>query len=144
VNRETSAAVTAVNTGLLIFCAVLLFAVVNHPGPGEARAGGGEPMAPWLIGLGAGELPDPVEPAVERGWGVYLRERCASCHSIGGQGSPRYPLDGVGSALTPELLRLWVVDPQRARPGVRKRPFDHLSEDEVAELVALLETLTAR
>jgi mono/diheme cytochrome c family protein len=145
VNRETAAAVTAANTGILIFLLVLLFALVNRPGPGAGERGTGGPQAPpWATVEESGPPAGPVDPLVERGWEVYLAERCSSCHSIAGQGSPRYPLDGVGARLAPEELRLWVVAPQRARPGVRKRPYDHLPEEDVDALVAFLETLLER
>jgi len=137
VNREAAAAVTAVNTGFLIFLAAVLFALVNHPGLRVVA----DPQPPWVLAAAEGEEPAPVDPALERGWATYQGERCSSCHSIEGQGSPRYPLDGVGARLTPDELRLWVVDPQQISPGVRKRSFDHLSEDAVADLVALLESL---
>ncbi len=136
-NRETAAAVTALNSGLLIFLAVVLFALVNHPGPTATAA-----AAPWVAEPALLDDPDdPVDPQVERGWGVYQAERCSACHSVAGQGSPRYPLDGVADRLSAQELRLWVVDPQEIRPGVRKRPYDHLSEEEVEALVAFLEIL---
>lgn len=144
-NRETAAAVTAANTGILIFLVVVVFALVNHPGPGGGERGtGGPPIPPWATIEASGQAARPVDPLVERGWEVYLAERCSSCHSITGQGSPRYPLDGVGSRLAEEELRLWVVAPQRARPGVRKRPYDHLPDTDVDALVAFLETLRER
>lgn len=141
-NRETAAAVTAANTGILIFLVVLVFALVNHPGPGAGERGTGGPQTPpWATIEEAEGVVAAPGPQVERGWEVYRAERCSSCHSIAGQGSPRYPLDGVGARLTPEELRLWVVAPQRARPGVRKRPYDHLPEEDVDALVAFLEGL---
>jgi len=133
VNRETAAAVTAWNTGLLIFFAVVLFALLNDPGPWAAAA------PPWTLMQHVTQ--DDVTPDVERGWGVYQSERCSSCHSVAGQGSPRYPLDGVASRLSAEELRLWVVDPQEVRPGVRKRAYDHLPAEDVADLVSFLEIL---
>ncbi len=135
-NRETAAAVTALNSGLLIFLAVVLFALVNHPGPTATAA------APWVADPELLDDPDEaVDPVVERGWGVYQAERCSACHSVAGVGSPRYPLDGVADRLTAEELRLWVVAPQEIRPGVRKRPYDHLSQEDVEALVAFLEIL---
>jgi len=134
-NRETAAAVAAWNTGLLIFFAVVLFALLNHPGLGEATP------PPWA---GVAGLEEGAGALVERGWAVYQAENCSTCHSVAGQGSPRYPLDGVGGRLTPAELRLWVVDPQQMRPGVRKRAYDHLPEEDVLALVALLEILRDR
>lgn len=139
-NRETAAAVTALNSGLLIFFVVLVFGLLNDSGP-PADPPADLPL-PWLAAPGGpGEPEEEVDPLVQRGWAVYQAERCSSCHSIAGQGSPRYPLDGVGSRLTAQQLRLWVVDPQEMRPGVRKRPYDHLSIEEVEALVAFLEVL---
>lgn len=139
-NRETAAAITATNTGILIFLAAVLFALVNHPGLRTV----GEPEPPWVLLAPEGEAPEGVDPALERGWAVYQAERCSSCHSTAGQGSPRYPLDGVGDRHSAEVLRYWVIDPQRADPDVRKRSFDHLSEDQVADLVTLLRSFTER
>lgn len=127
-NRETAAAVTAWNTGLLIFLAVVLFGLLNDPRPEE-------PL-PWMV------ADEEVDPRVERGWAVYQEEGCSSCHSVAGRGSPRYPLDGVADRTTAEELRLWVVDPQQVQPGVRKRAYDHLSDEEVEALVAFLKILT--
>jgi cbb3-type cytochrome oxidase cytochrome c subunit len=131
VNRETAAAVTAIHTGILIVFAIVLFALLNDPG---------DPAPSPLVALAERE-DRPVDPLLERGWEVYQAEGCSSCHSIAGEGSPRYPLDGVADRLTSEELRLWVVDPQQMRPRVRKRAYDHLSEEEVEALVAFLQIL---
>lgn len=139
-NRETAAAVTATNTGILIFLAAVLFAMVNHPGLRTV----GAPEPPWVLLAPEGEAPESVDPALERGWAVYQAERCSSCHSIAGQGSPRYPLDGVGDRLSAETLRYWVVDPQQADPTVRKRSFDHLPDDAVDDVVTLLQSFRER
>jgi mono/diheme cytochrome c family protein len=130
-NREAAAAVTASQTGLLILIMVLIFALVNDPGTGLA---GGPP--PFMDDPG-----HPVSPLVEEGWKVYQAERCSRCHSIAGEGSPRYPLDGAADRLDARELRLWVVAPREMQPGVRKRAYDHLSEAEVEALVAFLQML---
>jgi cbb3-type cytochrome oxidase cytochrome c subunit len=130
-NRETTAAVTAAQTGLLIFIIVLLFALVNDP---RTEVAGGLP--PFL------DDPDEsVSPLVAEGWRVYQAERCSRCHSISGEGSPRYPLDGAADRLDARELRLWIVAPREMQPRVRKRAYDHLSEGEVEALVAFLQML---
>lgn len=139
--RETTAAVMAVGTGMLILSAVTLFALLNQPAP-SATARTLPPVPPGVV-PGTAERPEePSDPMVARGQQVYQAQRCFGCHAIAGQGSPRYPLDGVGSRLTPEELRLWVVAPQQIRPGVRKPAFDDLPEDDVVALVRFMETLT--
>jgi mono/diheme cytochrome c family protein len=132
-NRETAAAVTAWNTGLVIFFAVLLFGLLNHPGARDAVP------AIWDSVAELHDDPDAaVDEVAERGWAVYQAERCSSCHAIAGVGSPRYPLDGVADRWSSEELRLWVVDPQEVSPGVRKRAYDHLPDEDVEALVTFL------
>lgn len=112
---------------------------------GEARreasreAGSEGPEASRGAPVGASQVPDSVLAA---GREVYVEQDCSMCHSIAGEGSPRYPLDGVGSRLDADEIRLWIVDPQEARPGVRKPAFDDLPEPEVDALVAYLQSLT--
>ena len=45
--------------------------------------------------------------------GVQFRrdsQKCGVCHSIAGQGNKNNPLDGVGSKLSVEDTRLWIVN----------------------------------
>jgi mono/diheme cytochrome c family protein len=77
---------------------------------------------------------------LEVGRRVYDRERCATCHAIAGKGNRRYPLDGVGSRLSRDDVRKWVVAPQEMQQGVRKRSY-RLPEAELEALVAYLMTL---
>jgi cbb3-type cytochrome oxidase cytochrome c subunit len=132
-NRESAAALTAINTTLLIFFSVVLFALLNNPLPTTV-----DPL-PWESAAEAEGV--SVEPLVQQGWAIYRAEGCSWCHSIAGQGSPRYPLDGAADRNTREELRLWIVDPQQVRADVRKRRYDHLSNEEVAALVAFLQVL---
>ncbi len=47
---------------------------------------------------------------IARGEKVYGEQKCALCHSIADKGNKKGPLDGVGSKLTPNELRLWMTD----------------------------------
>ena len=49
-----------------------------------------------------------------RGRAVYEANGCARCHSLGGVGSPRAPLDGVGNRLASAQIEAWIV----GDPGV--------------------------
>jgi hypothetical protein len=42
---------------------------------------------------------------------VYAAQKCAICHSIAGVGSKKFPLAGVGTKLTADQIREWIVDP---------------------------------
>lgn len=81
---------------------------------------------------------------IERGIKVYAAQRCASCHSIDGEGNRRYPLDGVGSRLDRDAIRTWIVEPQKINPGVRKRGFTQLAADDLDGLVTYILSLKAR
>lgn len=88
--------------------------------------------------------PEALDPAkIERGVKVYAAQRCASCHSIDGQGNRRYPLDGVGNRLDRETIRTWIVEPQKINPNVRKRGFTQLSVEDLDALVTYVLSLRA-
>lgn len=84
---------------------------------------------------------EEVRPPIERGKEVYRDAKCQSCHSIGGVGSRRYPLDGVGSKLAADDIRKWIVAPREMNPKVIKPRFDDLPAEDLAALVAYLTTL---
>lgn len=84
----------------------------------------------------------PGEPAaIERGRQVYTQRRCQACYSIAGVGNTRYPLDGVGSRLTAEEIRKWIVAPREMNPTVRKKAYDKLPAVDLDALVAYLQSL---
>jgi mono/diheme cytochrome c family protein len=86
--------------------------------------------------------PAPLDPVkIARGAKVYAAQRCASCHSIGGEGNRRYPLDGVGSRLDRDTIRTWIVEPQKIDPRVRKRGFTQLSVEDLDGLVTYILSL---
>jgi mono/diheme cytochrome c family protein len=84
---------------------------------------------------------------IERGRKVYEAERCSVCHSIGGKGNQKGPLDDVGSRLSVEDIRLWMVD----APGMTKKTnaprkpmmksYTHLSKEDLDALVAYMASL---
>lgn len=84
---------------------------------------------------------------VERGRKLYESERCAVCHSIGGKGNVKGPLDGVGSRLSVDELRLWMVAPAEITAktkSTRKPPmksYTHLPKDDVDAVVAYMQSL---
>jgi mono/diheme cytochrome c family protein len=49
---------------------------------------------------------------IEKGMKVYGDQKCSMCHSIAGKGNAKGPLDGVGSKLTADEIRLWMTDPK--------------------------------
>jgi mono/diheme cytochrome c family protein len=43
---------------------------------------------------------------------LFVDQKCTLCHSIGGQGNKKGPLDEVGSKLSADQIRSWLTDAQ--------------------------------
>src|SRR3954471_21274543 len=51
-----------------------------------------------------------AQDAKARGEKVYTDQKCSLCHSIGGHGNAKGPLDEVGKKLSADEIRQWVTD----------------------------------
>jgi mono/diheme cytochrome c family protein len=86
-------------------------------------------------------------PAVERGQKLYSAEKCSVCHSVGGQGNKRGPLDQVGTKLSADEIRQWIVSAPEmtAKTKATRKPvmksYAHLPKDDVEALVAYMQSL---
>jgi mono/diheme cytochrome c family protein len=84
---------------------------------------------------------------IERGMKVYEQQKCSRCHSIEGKGNKAGALDGVGSKLTADEIRQWLVKPAEmtAKTKATRKPpmkaYASLPEEDIAALVAYLESL---
>jgi mono/diheme cytochrome c family protein len=85
---------------------------------------------------------------VKKGKDVYAAQKCATCHSIAGQGKKVSPLDGVGSKLTAEEIRNWIVNPKEmtTKTNSTKKPpmpnkYSKLPAEEIDALVAYMQSL---
>lgn len=82
-----------------------------------------------------------------RGEKVYVAQKCAVCHSIAGKGNQKGPLDDVGSRLSAEEIRLWIVDatPMTAKTKATRKPvmrsYPNLPKDDLDALVAYMQSL---
>jgi len=82
--------------------------------------------------------------AQDRGAAVFAAQRCSLCHSLDGQGNAKGPLDGVGSKLSADDIRKWIVTPAEmaaAAKATRKpvmRAFPNLPKADLDALVAFL------
>ena len=84
---------------------------------------------------------------IDRGQKVYAAQKCQVCHSIAGKGNKNGPLDGVGSKLTPEEIRQWIVDApamtQKAK-ATRKplmKAYPNIPKEDLDALVTYLYSL---
>ena len=86
------------------------------------------------------------DAVVTRGVKVYAEQKCSLCHSIGATGNKKGPLDAVGTTLSADDLRAWIVDAKgmTAKTKATRKPEMKsytLSKDDVDGLVAYLLTL---
>jgi mono/diheme cytochrome c family protein len=98
--------------------------------------------------LGVAGVATAQDAKVQQGMKVYESTKCGMCHSIAGKGNKKFPLDGVGSKLTPAQIKEWIVDPKSAAQKAKseaKPPMPSyagkLSDADVDALVAYLASL---
>jgi mono/diheme cytochrome c family protein len=87
------------------------------------------------------------DDAVAKGMKVYEQQKCSLCHSIEGKGNKKGPLDGVGSKLSAEEIREWMVNPAemtKKTKSERKPPmkaYSSLPKEELDAIVAYMQSL---
>ena len=102
-------------------------------------------IAATLAGASAAAAQAPA--LVERGQKVYAAEKCSVCHSIADKGNKRGPLDDVGSRLSAEEIRAWIVSAPEmtAKTKAQRKPlmksYAHLPKEDVDALVAYMGSL---
>jgi mono/diheme cytochrome c family protein len=83
----------------------------------------------------------------ERGKAVFAEQHCRVCHSVGGVGNAKGPLDGIGSKLKPAEIKEWLTNPkdQAAKAKAERTPpmisFKHLPPEDLDALVAYVGSL---
>jgi len=106
------------------------------------------------MAAGAGSVTEASEDAPSisaadsiAGRAVYVANNCASCHSVAGDGNPRYPLDGVGARRTAAELRAWTIGAEVLADSLppsafrAKQGFQRIEADDMAALVQYLSAL---
>jgi len=81
-----------------------------------------------------------------KGEQVFAEQKCSLCHSIAGKGNAKGPLDDVGSKLTADDIRAWIVDAKgmAAKTHATRLPAMKaytLPKEDVDGLVAYLSSL---
>lgn len=77
---------------------------------------------------------------------VYTAQKCQNCHSIAGKGNKKGPLDDVGTKLTADEIRQWIVDApaMTAKAKAARKPAMKsytLSKEDLDALVAYMHSL---
>jgi len=84
---------------------------------------------------------------IERGMKVYVDQKCSACHSIAGKGNQKGALDDVGSHLTADEIRAWIVSPAemtKKTKAERKPPmraYPNLAKEDLDAIVAYIASL---
>ena len=85
---------------------------------------------------------------IKKGQQVYDAQKCRVCHSVAGKGGKANPLDGVGSKLSADDIRQWIVEPidMAKKANSTKKPpmpkkYDKLPPAELDALVAYMQSL---
>jgi mono/diheme cytochrome c family protein len=103
-----------------------------------------------VLGFGAAEA-GPLAAAGQdaaKGEQVYTAQKCSMCHAIAGKGNKVSPLDGVGTKLTADQIREWIVNPTEmtAKTKSTKKPpmpakYGKLPKEDIHALVAYMQSL---
>jgi mono/diheme cytochrome c family protein len=67
------------------------------------------PVAVFMFALSVA-VPTMARGATPTGQEIYAEQKCSLCHSIGGKGNVKGPLDEVGSKSSPDDIRAWLTD----------------------------------
>lgn len=101
-----------------------------------------------LVIILVGAVPAFAQDAkVEKGMKLFADSKCSMCHSVAGKGNAKGPLDGVGSKLTAEEIRQWLINPAEMTgktKATRKPPmppFAKLAKEDLDALIAYMQTL---
>ena len=104
----------------------------------------------FLIGLLIPAQARAQTPAAEHGMKVYAASKCSMCHSVAGKGNAKGVLDDVGSKLSADEIRQWLVDPQamRDKTHAERKPlmksFASLPKADIDGLVAYMQSLKVK
>src|ERR1051326_2423780 len=101
------------------------------------------------ICLGLPALASAQDAKVTKGEKVFTDQKCALCHSIGGHGNAKGPLDDVGSKLSADEIRQWITDAKgmTAKSKASRKPEMKqytLPKEDVDALVAYLSSLKGK
>lgn len=95
----------------------------------------------------AGVASAQAQGQIDRGQKVFAAQKCSICHSIAGQGNKNGPLEGIGSKLSADEIRQWIVaaPEMTAKTKAERKPvmkaFTGLPTDDLDGLVAYLQSL---
>ena len=98
-----------------------------------------------ILGV-AGAATATAQDAKAQGEKVFAEQKCALCHSVGGKGNAKGPLDEVGGKLSADDIRAWLTDAKAmtAKTNATRKPEMKaytLTKDNVDALVSYLSAM---
>jgi len=97
-----------------------------------------------LFGVAADASAQAAAAPADKGAAVYAAQKCSMCHALDGKGQAKGPLDGVGTKLTADEIRQWIVNPAemtKKANAMRKpamRAYPNLPKEDLDALVAFM------
>ena len=144
--REQLARNIALLTVVLVVLLAVMFAMIQNP-----------PEPPPITVDEAASRPAPSaalsvsdvekQELIAAGRRVFEAQGCMRCHSIAGEGNPRYPLDGVGERRTAEAIQQWIIAPAELKDQMpaqafqAKQAYRNLPPEDLGALVTYLQIL---
>jgi mono/diheme cytochrome c family protein len=101
-------------------------------------------MTAMMLGLAADAAAQAAAAPADKGAAVYAAQKCSMCHALDGKGQAKGPLDGVGSKLSADEIREWIVNPAemtKKTNATRKplmRAYPNLPKEDLDALVAFM------
>jgi len=98
-----------------------------------------------LGAVGAASAQDQAQ--VDAGQKAFAAQKCSICHSIAGQGNKKGPLDGIGTKLSADEIRQWLMNAPEmaAKVKAERKPamkvYATLPKNDLDGLVAYLYSL---
>ena len=94
----------------------------------------------------AGAPSAAAKDAKDQGEKVFADQKCALCHSIGGKGNSKGPMDEALSTLSTDDIRAWITDSKgmTAKTNATRKPAMKaytLPKEDVDALVAYLSAM---
>jgi cytochrome c5 len=136
--------------GVLVALSVLFAAQQNPADGARVEAATMTDTAPGIVPPVAAphrQAPRQDNDSVA-GLRVFRAQGCERCHSVQGVGSPRFPLDGVGSRRDREELRAWTVGASAVQDSLSpsavraKRRYEQIPAADMRALIVYLAALT--
>ncbi len=78
---------------------------------------------------------------IDKGKEVFAAQHCSMCHAIAGKGNPKTALDEVGSKLTAEQIKKYIVAPKDVNKDSKMKAYPSLPADDLDALATYLSTL---